>query len=231
MAAPTRRLARACGAALLSAACLPVAAVVGVAGLGGQTPAPDATESAAVPGRAARAYQAAGGRCSGLDWTLLAAIGAVETNHGGHAGASVDTATGEARPWIFGPRLDATHGTAAIAIGDRAGWWGLTGPWQQAVGPMQFLADTFDAQAVDADGDGVANPHDIDDAAGTAAAYICGSAGGHVDGTDEIARIYNPGDADGYAARLNAELQHILCCSGQPLGRSRCHPLPGRRAC
>jgi membrane-bound lytic murein transglycosylase B len=80
-----------------------------------------------------------GGQCPGLDWTLLAAIGAVETNHGRHAGASLDPTTGEARPWIFGPRLDGAHGTAAIPIGNRAGWWGLTGPWQQAVGPMQFL--------------------------------------------------------------------------------------------
>ena len=75
---------------------------------------------------------------------------------------------------------------------------------------MQFLPDTFDAHAVDADGDGAANPHDIDDAAATAAAYICASAGGRVDGTDEIARIYNPGDAHGYAARLDAERQRIL---------------------
>jgi murein DD-endopeptidase MepM/ murein hydrolase activator NlpD len=75
---------------------------------------------------------------------------------------------------------------------------------------MQFLADTFDAHAVDADDDGVANPHDIDDAAAAAAAYSCGSAGGSADGTAEIARIYNPGDADGYAARLDAERQLIL---------------------
>jgi hypothetical protein len=210
MPAPTRRLALACGAAALAAACLPVAAVVGVAGVGGGTPAPEANGSAAVPARAAQAYQAAGGRCPGLDWTLLAAIGAVETNHGRHAGANLDPATGEARPWIFGPRLDGTHGTAAIPIDDRAGWWGLTGPWQQALGPMQFLADTFDARAIDFDRDGTANPHDIDDAAATAAAHICASTGDQVDGTGEIARIYNPGDADGYAARLGAEHQHIL---------------------
>jgi hypothetical protein len=210
MAQPVRLIALACGAAVLSAACLPLAAVVGFAGLGGGTPSPASTGSAAVPARAAQAYQAAGGRCPGLDWTLLAVIGAVETNHGRHAGADLDPATGEARPWIFGPRLDGTGGTAAIAIDDRAGWWGLTGPWQQAVGPMQFLADTFDAHAVDADQDGVANPHDIDDAAATAAAYICPSAGGNVDGTADIARIYNPRDADGYAARLDSEHQLIL---------------------
>jgi hypothetical protein len=210
MPGPTHRLALVCGAATLAAACLPFAAVVGMAGLSGGTPGPAAGGSAAVPARAAQAYQAASGQCPGLDWTMLAAIGAVETNHGRHAGASLDPATGEAQPWIFGPRLDGTHGTAAIPIRDRAGWWGLTGPWQQAVGPMQFLADTFDAHVVDGDHDGATNPHDIDDAAATAATYLCASTGPRVDGTAEIARVYNPGDADGYGARLDAERQRIL---------------------
>jgi hypothetical protein len=211
MTAPTRRLALACGAAMIVAACLPVAALIGLAGVGGGTPAPVAGLSAAgVPARAAQAYQAAAGRCPGLDWTLLAAVGAVETNHGQHAASSLDPGTGEARPWIFGPALDGAHGTAALPIGEWAEWWGLTGPWQQAVGPMQFLPATFDAHAVDADRDGITNPHDIDDSATAAAAYICASASDRVDGTAEIARIYNPGDARSYAARLDAERQHIL---------------------
>jgi murein DD-endopeptidase MepM/ murein hydrolase activator NlpD len=231
MATSTRRLAVAGAAAALAAACLPVAAILGLAGLGGGTPAPGAGGAlAGVPARAAQGYQAAGGRCPGLDWTLLAAIGAVETNHGQHAGASIDPASGEARPWIFGPRLDGTHGTAAIPIDTWTGWWGLTGPWQQAVGPMQFLPATFDAHAVDADGDGVTNPHDIDDAATTAAEYICSSAGGQVDGTGEIARIYNPGDAANYAARLDSERQHILdaarATAGGEVSASEC-PVAG----
>jgi murein DD-endopeptidase MepM/ murein hydrolase activator NlpD len=78
---------------------------------------------------------------------------------------------------------------------------------------MQFLAETFDAHAVDADRDGTTNPHDIDDAAATAAAYICASAGPRVDGTGEIARIYNPGDTDGYAASLEAEHDGILAAA------------------
>lgn len=207
---PARRLALACAAGLLAAGCLPVAAVVGLAGISGEPPAPAAGTTAGIPARAAQAYQAAAGRCPGLDWTLLAAVAAVETNHGQHAGASLDLDTGEARPWSFGPVLNGNNGTADIPIGQWAGWWGLTGPWQQAVGPMQFLPATFDAHAIDADGDGVTNPHDVDDAAATAAHYICASAGAQVDGTREIARIYNPGDVDRYAARLDAERQHIL---------------------
>jgi murein DD-endopeptidase MepM/ murein hydrolase activator NlpD len=100
-----------------------------------------------------------------------------------------------------------------MPIDQWAGWWGVTGPWQQAVGPMQFLPATFTAHAVDADGDHVANPHDIDDATATAAAYICANAGGEIDGSAEIAGIYNPGDARGYAARLDTERQAILAAA------------------
>ncbi|MGI8685465.1 MAG: M23 family metallopeptidase [Acidimicrobiales bacterium] len=39
---------------------------------------------------------------------------------------------------------------------------------------MQFLPASFTARAVDIDGDGVADPHDIDDAVATAANYLCG---------------------------------------------------------
>ena len=56
---------------------------------------------------------------------------------------------------------------------------------------MQFLPGTFDAWAVDQDGDGVANPHDIDDAVATAASYLCRGKEGAI--TDEAAalRRYN----------------------------------------
>jgi hypothetical protein len=59
---------------------------------------------------------------------------------------------------------------------------------------MQFLPPTFDAWAVDGDRDNLTNPHDVDDAAATAASYLCGAAG---ELTDERAalRRYNASDA------------------------------------
>jgi murein DD-endopeptidase MepM/ murein hydrolase activator NlpD len=204
----------------LAVLALPVLAVCAVT-FGG-APADTDASAAGIPARVATAYREAGGRCPGLDWTLLAAIGAVETDHGRHAGAAVDDATGEVTPWIFGPPLDGTSGTAAMSIGPWNGWWGLTAPWLHAVGPMQFLPATFTAHAVDADNDGTTNPHDIDDAVATAAAYVCSAAGGQVHGPDEVARIYNPGDASRYAAALAFEEQRIrdtgdfAVASGEP---------------
>jgi murein DD-endopeptidase MepM/ murein hydrolase activator NlpD len=209
----------------LAVLALPVLAVAALT-VGGAPP-PTAASAAGIPARVAQAYRDAGGRCRGLDWTLLAAIGGVETNHGRHAGSSVDSDTGEVTPWIFGPSLDGTGGTAALPIGQWSGWWGLDGPWQHAVGPMQFLPATFTAHAVDADADGTANPHDIDDAVATAAAYICSAADGQVAGPDEIARIYNPGDADNYAAALAAEQQRIRDAGTLAVGDGLC-PVAGR---
>ncbi len=147
---------------------------------------------AAAP-RALAAYQAAGEACEGVDWALLAAIGSVESGHGTFGGATIDPTTGEATPWIFGPPLDGGPGVQSLPIGPWDGWWGLTGPWQRAVGPMQFLPGTFSASAVDGDGDGVTNPHDIDDAAATAAAYLCDGLG-IVDERAAVGR-YNHSDA------------------------------------
>jgi membrane-bound lytic murein transglycosylase B len=42
-----------------------------------------------------------------------------------------------------------------------------------AMGPMQFLPETFDAYAVDGDDDGVADIMDPADAIYTAASYLC----------------------------------------------------------
>jgi membrane-bound lytic murein transglycosylase B len=112
-----------------------------------------------------------------MSWALLAGIGWVESRHGSFGG-SVLQADGTASPPILGPALDGTHGMAAIpatAAGVR-----LDGDpkWDHAIGPMQFIPSTWTHWAVAADG-GVPNPNDIDDAALTAAGYLC-AAGGDV---------------------------------------------------
>lgn len=153
-----------------------------------------------IPDRVLRAYRTADGWCSGLRWELLAGIGSIESGHGTSGGASVDSETGEVVRHIFGIPLDGSPGIERLPIGKWIGWFGLGGPWQQAVGPMQFLPGTFDAWAVDQDGDGFANPHDIDDAVATAANYLCGGRTGSI--TDERAALRRYNDDDSYVTRV-----------------------------
>lgn len=106
-----------------------------------------------------------------LSWTTLAALGKVESNHGSYNGA-VLRADGVAEPTIYGLPLDGQGGRQLIADTDRGVLDGDT-TYDRAVGPMQFIPRTWQENAIDADRDGVANPNDIDDAALTAAAYLC----------------------------------------------------------
>jgi hypothetical protein len=190
----------AAGAAM--AVCVATMTAIPILAVAGGSAAPPVGTWAGIPPRALRAYQAADDWCTGLRWELVAAIGQVESGHGSSGGARVDPDTGEANPWIFGPPLDGTLGVKALPIGAWVGWWGLTGPWHRAVGPMQFLAPTFDAWGADADDDGTANPHDIDDAAASAANYLCGGTDGEV--TDERDALLRYNDSAAYADKVLA---------------------------
>ena len=181
--------------------CLPLFAALAVGGGGSGGPAAGAGE-AGIPARVLAAYRAADGWCPGLRWQVLAGIGANESGHGTTGGARADEVTGEVAPPIFGVPLDGSAGVRALPIGGWLGWFGLTGPWQRAVGPMLVLPTTFTAWAVDVDGDGVADPHDIDDAVATAANYLCGGRAGRVDDERVALRRYNADDA--YVERVLA---------------------------
>ena len=138
----------------------------------------------AIPAQALAAYHVAARWAAGyapgcgLPWTVLAGIGKVESDHGRSLGAAarVDP-RGDVTPPILGPRLDGHAGTAAIPDSDRGRLDGDT-RWDRAVGPMQFLPSTWRSVGRDGNGDGVADPNNLVDAAVTAAAYLCLDAGG-----------------------------------------------------
>lgn len=127
-----------------------------------------------LPSAALSAYRSAAESLSGgctIPWTLLAGIGRVESDHGRYAG-SVLGSDGISRPEIIGVPLDGAGPVAAIADSDDGELDG-DDVWDRAVGPMQFIPTTWAMVASDGDDDGVADPHDLDDAALAAASYLC----------------------------------------------------------
>jgi membrane-bound lytic murein transglycosylase B len=120
--------------------------------------------------RAATVINAADRSCR-MPWQLVAAIGRVESDHG-RANGNVLTDHGVARPGIYGPALDGTHGTTLIKDTD-AGQYDRDTTFDRAVGPMQFIPSTWAIVGVDADNDGQRNPQDIYDAALGSAVYLC----------------------------------------------------------
>ncbi len=162
-----------------------------------------------IPLTALLAYQRAAGILSavepscGVSWTLLAAIGRVESDHGRYGGASLG-ADGVPRPQVVGVALDGGGPVAKIHDTDNGSLDGDR-TWDRAVGPMQFLPTTWEMVGVDGDGDGVRSVDDIDDAALAAGIYLC--AGPERDlrepkSMDSALHRYN--DSDAYVALVMA---------------------------
>lgn len=150
----------------------------------GSTTEPDeewVTETAAsrqIPVRAMQAYarteisqREAALECN-LRWNTLAGVGSVESAHGTLGGAGLDAA-GVPSKRIIGPPLNGENGTRAIKATKESTALHGDEEWDRAVGPFQFLTSSWDQYGADADGDGEANPHDIDDAALGAANHLC----------------------------------------------------------
>jgi membrane-bound lytic murein transglycosylase B len=138
---------------------------------------------ATIPALTLRAYREAAAWAAGydpdcrLDWTVLAGIGRIESNHGLFGGpATRFSPGGTVTPTITGPPLDG-DGVASISDSDGGRWDGDT-TWDRAVGPMQFLPGTWRSLGRDGNGDRVADPNNLFDAAVSAAGYLCLSGGG-----------------------------------------------------
>ena len=153
-----------------------------------------------VPERALVAYAAAElvlaseQPACGVGWNTLAGVGQIETHHGSYGGAVVQP-NGDALPRILGPALDG-NGFAAIHDTD-AGAWDSDAVWDRAVGPMQFIPDTWKRWGADGNDDGVIDPNNIDDAALAAGRYLCAS-GSMLDAAGWRAAIFSYNHLDSY---------------------------------
>jgi membrane-bound lytic murein transglycosylase B len=159
-----------------------------------------------IPVRAVLAYGSASLTLDSLQpgcriaWNTLAGIGAVESAHGTHSGARL-LASGTSVPAIRGPALNG-NGVGTIRDSDNGAWDGDRA-WDRAVGPMQFIPGTWRRWGSDGSGDGVADPNQIDDAALSAARYLCAS-GSMATGDGWRSAIFSYNHSDSYVNNVAA---------------------------
>jgi membrane-bound lytic murein transglycosylase B len=128
-----------------------------------------------------------------LGWNTLAAIGHIESDDGRHGG-SVVSENGYPSVPIVGPALD---GGAFAGIHDSdSGEWDGDRAWDHAVGPFQFIPQTWTTWGADGNGDGRADPNQFDDAALTAGRYLCHAGDlSSVEGWRRAVHSYNHSDS------------------------------------
>lgn len=135
-----------------------------------------------------------------MPWSVLAGIGQVESHH---AYGKAD-ANGVALDPIYGPVLDGSlaGNNVVAATGDEldGGMHGYT----RAVGPMQFLPETWRHYAGDGDGDGIADPQNLFDAALTTGNYLCSGGMDMSDLSQQSKAIMRYNNSMAYVANVMA---------------------------
>jgi hypothetical protein len=141
------------------------------------SPVVGALGASGIPEIALRAYRAAEQTMSinkpgcGLRWSLVAAIGRVESNHGRFGGNQLREDGSSTKP-IRGIALDGRPGVATIRDTDGGA---LDGDpvYDRATGPMQFIPSSWSFAGADGNGDGRKDPDNIFDAALATGNYLC----------------------------------------------------------
>ncbi|WP_243640500.1 lytic transglycosylase domain-containing protein [Nocardioides jejuensis] len=195
--------------AYASAASVPRATTV--AGRGDVDPAwsRDAAARAGIPEVAVRAYARAElilrgtDPSCGLGWTTLAGLGYVESQHGTIGGRAL-LPDGHSSTPILGPALDGSGDFAAIPASPTSTQWHNDPQWDHAVGPMQFMPSTWARWTSDADGDGIGDPNDIDDAAYAAGRYLCADGRDLTSGSGWGAAVFSYNHSAAYVDQVYA---------------------------
>jgi len=177
-ATPAPRWAPAGPAPVTAASTSPLEPVgtAGIAALVDPTWAATTASATGIPERAVLAYagaalsKAASAPACRLSWTTLAAIGKAESDHGRHGGSSIG-ADGTVTPPIYGVALDG-NGVALVPDSD-GGTIDGDAAADRAVGPMQLIPQTWRNWHTDANGDGVEDPQNIEDAVMATTNYLC----------------------------------------------------------
>lgn len=138
-----------------------------------------------------------------LGWTTLAGIGGVESGHGTEGGSRLRT-DGTTSRKILGPALDGTSGNASIRSDRESARLHGDEQWDHAMGPMQFIPSTWQRWRSDGNGDRVADPHNIYDAAYAAARYLCASGADLSTGPGWTQAVFSYNHSDAYVLSVLA---------------------------
>lgn len=157
--------------ALLLTLTIAITAATAVEEAADQGPEPSAFAETDIPDGLVEIYRTAATECDGLDWTILAGIAKVESDHGRIFGGTSDAA-GTIRPPIRGIALDGRPGIARIRDTDNGRLDGDT-TWDRAVGPFQFIPTSWAIYGADTNGDDRADPNNLHDASAAAARHLC----------------------------------------------------------
>ena len=143
-------------------------------------PAPEVVPASVTSGQIPRvnyeAYFAAGSKLAqelpgcGISWQLIAGIGRVESTHANNGKVGDN---GELLAPILGPVLDGSLAGNNVIHDTDGGQLDGDPNYDRAVGPMQFLPETWKMYAADGNGDGVIDPQNLFDAALTTGRYLC----------------------------------------------------------
>jgi membrane-bound lytic murein transglycosylase B len=222
--------------ALALASSTPAAAPLRTVKKGRQAPATkaviDGLAANGIPKVALNAYRVAAARLAaaepscGIGWWLLAGIGRVESDHGRFGGATLH-ADGTSTPKIIGPALTG-RGNEYIPAPPNGAALAGDSVYTHALGPMQFIPQTWDSYGIDGNGDHVTDIFNINDAALAAARYLCAAGGNLRTAAGQQAAILAYNHSTEYLAQVLALADAYrtgVPVSGRPVGRTT-GPLP-----
>ena len=148
-----------------------------------------------------------------VSWRTIAAIASVESVHGEYGGTRLDIDGRPVQPIVGialnGQTVDNFGNTTANLPDTDNGRYDGDPAHDRAVGPLQFIPESWHRWRLDGDGDGERDPQDIDDAALTAGAYLCNYGSLRNWQTWSIA-VFGYNHSGAYVNSVKASLDRIL---------------------
>ncbi|MDF2146307.1 lytic transglycosylase domain-containing protein [Knoellia sp. p5-6-4] len=181
------------------------------------TPAASADPYAAERGRALKdAYSLAASAVPtgcGLTPVVLAAVGQVESGSAGGRAVGPDH---RLDPPIYGPLLDG--GSRAAVPDTDGGSFDGSKEWDRSMGLMQMLPDTWWAVGVDGDGDSLADPQNVYDAALAVGRHLCDGGRSLASTTGLREAVYAYRGSAGYVEAVLDWVQYFTAHGLESLG-------------